>query len=199
MCTLLSALSSGATLVSGIAQARNARAQANAQADALEANARNSRVLAHDAIERGGQDELQLRRSLAQLAGNQRVQAASSGIDINSGSALDARNASIAEGEHDAEAIRFNAARQRWGYDAQANSMENQAAYSRAYGRATADNILFRNVVNFGLDLGENIYNKTRDPNASESPLTDYVPKDWAKTTYLTNKKRRQLNAHSSL
>ena len=173
MCTLLSALGAGASLVSGVAQARNARAQADAQANALEANSRNSSILAHDAIERGGQDELQLRRGIAQTLANQRVQAASSGIDIDTGSVADARNATIAEAEHDAEAIRFNAARQRWGYLSQANSLTNQAAYTRAQGRANADNILFRNVVGFGLNLGEDIYNKTRDPNADESPLTD--------------------------
>ena len=116
MCTLISALSAGASLFTGSAQANNVKAQADAQASALEANARNADILAHDAVERGGQEELKLRRSLAQTAGNQSVQAASSGIDSNSGSVLDARNASISEGEHDAEAIRFNAARERWVY-----------------------------------------------------------------------------------
>ena len=173
MCTLISALSAGASLVSGIAQARNARAQADAQASALEANARNSELLAHDAIERGGQEELRLRRSLAQTAGNQNVQAASSGIDINSGSVSDARSASIAEGEHDAEAIRFNAARERWGYLAQARNLNNQAAYSRAAGRAAGDNILFGNVVNWGLKLGNDIYEHNKDTE-NTSPLTDY-------------------------
>ena len=178
MCTLLTALSAGASLFTGIAQANNVKAQANAQAAAMEANARNSDILAHDAIERGGQEELKLRRQLAQVAGNQRVQAASSGIDVNSGSALDARNASISEGEYDAEAIRFNAARERWGYQSQANNLRNQAAYSRAAGKAAANNILFGNVMNWGVNLGNTIYNKTRDPSESESPLTDYAP-DW--------------------
>ena len=173
MCTLISALSAGASLYSGIAQARNARAQADAQASALEANARNSDLLAHDAIERGGQEELRLRRSLAQAAGNQNVQAASSGVDINSGSVRDARNASIAEGEHDAEAIRFNAARERWGYLAQASNMRNQAAYSRAAGKSAANNILFGNVVNWGLKLGNDIYEDTKN-TTDTSPLTDY-------------------------
>ena len=174
MCTLLTALSAGASLFTGIAQANNVKAQANAQAAAMEANARNSDILAHDAIERGGQDELKLRRQLAQAAGNQRVQAASSGIDVNSGSALDARNASISEGEYDAEAIRFNAARERWGYQSQANNLRSQAAYSRAAGKAAANNILFGNVMNWGVNLGNTIYNKTRDPSESESPLSDY-------------------------
>ena len=173
MCTLISALSAGASLFTGIAQANNAKAQANAQAAAMEANARNADILAHDAIERGGQDELKLRRSLAQVAGNQSVQAASSGIDSNSGSVLDARNASISEGEHDAEAIRFNAARERWGYISQARNLNNQAAYTRAAGKSAADNVLFGNIMNWGLNLGNTVYEQTKDPNDAESPLTD--------------------------
>lgn len=181
MCTLISALSAGASLFTGITQARNAKAQAEAQANALEANARNASILAHDAIERGGQDELKLRRSLAQAAGNQAVQAASSGVDSNSGSVLDARNASISEGEHDAEAIRFNAARERWGYISQARNLNNQAAYTRAAGKSAADNVLFGNLMKWGLDLGNTVYEQTRDPNDSESPLTDTMP-DWVNT-----------------
>ena len=173
MCTLLSALSAGASLYSGVAQARNARAQADAQASALEANARNAQILGHDAIERGGQEELRLRRSLAQVAGNQTVQAANSGIDINSGSVRDARNASVSEGEHDAEAIRFNAARERWGYQTQANNLNNQAAYARAAGRAASNNILFGTVTKWGLDLANNIYDQTKTTEDT-SPLTDY-------------------------
>ena len=158
-------------LYSGIAQARNARAQADAQASALEENARYSRIMGHDAIERGGQEELRLRRSLALQRGAQRAEAATAGIDINSGSALDAQSASIAEGEHDAEAIRFNAARERWGYDRQAANMENQAAYYRAAGKYNADNILFGTVMNVGLGFTEDLYNRT---NAKQSPLTQH-------------------------
>ena len=181
MCTLISALSAGASLFTGIAQANNAKAQANAQAAALEANARNADILAHDAVERGGQDELRLRRSLAMNAGNQAVQAASSGVDSSSGSVIDARTASISEGEHDAEAIRFNAARERWGYISQARNLNNQAAYARAAGKSAADNVLFSNLMKWGLDLGNTVYEQTRDPNDSESPLTDTMP-DWVNT-----------------
>lgn len=181
MCTLISALSAGASLFTGITQAKNAKANADAQAAAMEANARNSQVLAHDAIERGGQEELKLRRSLAQVAGNQSVQAASSGIDANSGSVIDARNASIAEGEHDAEAIRFNAARERWGYLSQARNLNNQAAYARSAGKAAGENVLFGNLLGWGVRLGENVYEQTREPNDSESPLTDTMP-GWVNT-----------------
>ena len=111
-------------------------------------------------------------------AGNQAVQAASSGVDSSSGSVIDARNASISEGEHDAEAIRFNAARERWGYLSQARNLNNQAAYARTAGKSAADNVLFGNLMKWGLDLGNTVYEQTRDPNDSESPLTDTMP-EW--------------------
>lgn len=177
MCTLLSALGAGASLFTGIAQSRNAQAMANAQANALESNAKNSEILAHDAIERGGQEELRLRRQLSQLQGTQTANAAASGIDTSSGSALDARNASISEGEHDAAMIRFNAARERWGYLSQAGSLYNQAANTRAQGKYNANNILFGNAVNFGLGLGRTIY----DYNYQRSPLTETVNDDRTK------------------
>lgn len=171
MCTILSALSAGASLYTGIAQAKNVKAQADAQAQALETNAKNQEILAHDAVEQGGQEELKLRRNLAKLFGNQRTQSASSGVDIDSGSALDARNASISEGEQDAETIRFNAARQRWGYLNQADNLNNQAKYYRAQGKYNSNNILFGNIIGWGLGVGEEIYNRT---NKTSSPLTDY-------------------------
>ena len=177
MCTVLSAISAGASLVGGIAQSRAVEAQGRANADALEANARTARFQAHDSIERGGLEELRLRRNLSQLSGNQRVQAATSGIDINSGSVRNVINSSIAEGEQDAETIRFNAARQRWGYLQQANNLTNQANSIRANSRYQANNILFGNLVNFGLGLGESIYNH----NNQSSPLTDTLTDDRSK------------------
>lgn len=187
MCTLLTAAMAGLSLYQGYAAGKTAQAQANAQAAAMEQNAAFSRAQAHDAIERGGIEELKLRRSLAKHLGNQRASMATNEIDIDSGSALDVRNASISEGEHDAEAIRFNAARQRWGYLNQAENLEAQASNTRAAGKSAARNALFGGAVN-ALTIGLNDYS-----SYTSSPLTEYAnPSDWAKTTYLTNKKRKK-------
>ena len=168
VCTVLGALSAGLSLYQGYAAGQAAEAQANAQAAAMETNANNSRIMAHDSIERGSLEELKLRRQLAQHKGNQRATLATQGIDINSGSALDAQQASITEGEHDAEVIRFNAARQRWGYINQAENLGAQASNTRAMGKSAARNALFGglgNAVLGGIDTWQN--------NKTSSPLTD--------------------------
>ena len=97
MCSTLALglFSAGASLMQGMAQADAIRAQSEAQARAQEANARIAQQKAHDAIERGGQDELALRRNIAQQKGHNRAAMASAGIDIDSGSAQDIQNASI--------------------------------------------------------------------------------------------------------
>ena len=162
------------------AQGRAAQAQANAQAQALEQNAEFSRAQAHDAIERGGQEELKLRRNIQKHLGNQRASLATNEVDINSGSALDVRNASISEGEYDAETIRFNAARQRWGYLNQAENQMTQAANARAQGEAAASqgkaaarNALFGGVVNAGLGIASG-YQTSKSSPLTQTTISDY-------------------------
>ena len=173
MCTLLSAIGAGLSIYQGYAAGKTAEAQAEAQASAMEQNANFSRAQAHDAIERGGQEELKLRRQLAQHKGNQRAILATGGIDIDSGSAVDVQNASISEGEHDAEAIRFNAARQRWGYINQTENLEAQAAGMRAQGKAAARNALFGGIVSGGLELYSG-YKGVKSSPLTETKVTDY-------------------------
>ncbi len=172
MCDALSALAvagAGANLYQGVAQARAQKAYGNAQASALEQNANIAEARGHDAIQRAGLEELRLRRGLAQQMGNINAQTGASGIDTNSGSVQDVRNATISEGEQDAEAIRFNAARERWGYQTQAANLRTQANYTRANSRANANNILTGSVLGFGVDTATAIYQGSQ----KTSPLTD--------------------------
>ena len=161
----LGVISAGASLFQGYAQAQSIKAQSEAQARAQEANARIAQQKAHDAIERGGEDELALRRNIAQQKGHNRAAMASAGIDIDSGTAQDIQNASIQEGEHDAAAIRFNAARERWGYITQSENLLQQAAMSRANGQAAAGNALFG---------GMYYQNAGSSPLTASAPLTSY-------------------------
>lgn len=194
MCTLISALtavSAGASLYKGYAEGQYAMAQADAQADALERNADISRQQGHDAVERGGMEELRLRRQLANLRANQRTQAAASGIDINSGSALDLQNASISEGEFDAETIRFNAARAKWGYDSQANNMDAQAINARAIGRSARTNALIGGVADaFGTVGGHLLSSKNIYSPLSEQAFDDRS-KYWGPIYNSIERKRR--------
>ena len=167
MCTVLAAVGAGLSLYQGYAQGQAAKAQAEAQAQAMEQNAKFARAQGHDAIERGGQEELKHRRNMAKHLATQRASLATTGIDINSGSALDVRNASISEGEYDAETIRFNAARERWGYINKAENLEAQAAGTRAQGKQVARNALFGGIAGAAM-TGLNAYSGIKS-----SPLTD--------------------------
>lgn len=169
MCTVLTALSLGAGLYQSYAAGQTAKAQYDAQANALEQNAKIAEFQAHDAIERGGQDELRLRRSLAIQQGSARAAMGTSGLDIDSGSMQNVINQSIQEGEHDAEAIRFNAARERWGYLSQAANYRAQAQNARNAGSNARTNALFGGL----LKLGGGISDYYAD-NAAGSPLTQY-------------------------
>ena len=171
----LGVISAGASLFQGYAQAQSVKAQSEAQARAQEANARIAQQKAHDAIERGGEDELALRRNIAQQKGHNRAAMASAGIDIDSGTAQDIQNASIQEGEHDAAAIRFNAARERWGYITQSENLLQQAAMSRANGQAAAGNALFGGILNAGQGIAGMYYqNAGSSPLTASAPLTSY-------------------------
>lgn len=194
MCTLataLTAVSAGASLYQGYASGQSAMAQADAQADALERNAEISRAQGHDAIERGGMEELRLRRQLANLRANQRTQAAASGIDINSGSALDVQNASISEGEFDAEAVRFNAARAKWGYDTQADNMIAQANNARAIGRSARTNALIGGVANALGTVGTGLYSSKQNYSPLTEQLFDDRSKYWGPVYNSIERKRR--------
>ena len=169
MCTVMTAIGLAAGMYQSYAAGQTAKAQAEAQAQALEQNAKIAEFQAHDAIERGGQDELRLRRSLAIQQGAARAAMGASGIDIDSGSMQNVINQSIQEGEHDAEAIKFNAARERWGYLSQAANYRAQAQTARNIGSNAGRNALFGGL----LKLGGGITDYYAD-NAYSSPLTQY-------------------------
>ena len=165
MCTMLAAaIGAAGTVMQGMA----ANSAAKAQAQAAEQNARIAEAQGHDAIERGGDEELRLRRQAAIRRGNARAQAAASGIDADSGSMLDTRNADISETERDAAAIRYNAARERWGYQVQAQNYRNEASAARASGR----NALFSSIIGAGTQLGTAAWNQWGGTTAAKPQTT---------------------------
>ena len=134
MCTI--ALAIGAvSAVGSLMQGQAAKSAANAQAAASEQNARMADEQARDAMRRGAQDELKLRRQMSALQGRQRAMAAASGVETDAGSPLALQEASRREGDQDAAVIRFNAEREAWGYGVQATNYRNAASAARAGGR----------------------------------------------------------------
>ena len=141
MCTVVAAvIGAVGSVVQGIAAQSAANAQAAAAMQAGETNARIAEMQATDAVKRGGEQEQKLRRHIAALIGRQRSTAAASGIYVDSGSALDARNASLLEGERDVLTNALNHGREAWGFGVQATNYRNQAkaeaAAAKAQGRS---------------------------------------------------------------
>lgn len=106
-------------------QVIQSEAQARIKASLYEAdtegqNVQIARLLARDALGRGLLDEFSFRRDASQAQGQQRARLASSGVDINSGSAAWLQEELIVATDLDALSIRQNAAREAYGFDLEA-------------------------------------------------------------------------------
>jgi len=122
--------------VGTISQAQAAKKQANYQAQV----AMNNQIIANQnadaATQVGNAQENQKRQQVRQVIASQRAAQASSGIDINSGSALDVQSDTAALGELDALTIRDNASRQARGFRQQGLNYGAQAQLDRAAGQS---------------------------------------------------------------
>ena len=129
------------TGISAIGQARQASAQRNQaqyQARVAENNAITANRLADDSLQRGQIEEQRNRQQTRQLQGRQTAALAASGVDVQSGSALDIVSDTAALGEIDALTIRDNASREAWQRRVQAQEFTNQGALFSAEAAATS-------------------------------------------------------------
>ena len=122
------AVSAGGSIMAG-----NAQAQANnAQAAMYDQQAKISDAQAISVNDKQASDEKKLRQQGLALQATQRTAAAASGIDSNSGSALDILGDTSMGIANDAATLRYNADMDKWGYGAQATNYRNAAGMSRA-------------------------------------------------------------------
>jgi hypothetical protein len=136
MCQIaIAALGAASGAAPSLAQGAAAKSAANAQAAAANTNARLAEHQATDALRRGAHEENKFRREASVLQGSQRAAAAASGVDVDSGSMSDIQIEARMEEEEDAAVIRFNAAREGWGYNTQALDYRNQASAARSAGK----------------------------------------------------------------
>lgn len=137
---------SAATSVIGLGlQAYGAMTSSNAQKNAYEyqaqVSANNAKIAewnAQDALRRGEQAEIDQRRKMAALKGNQRATLAARGLDISEGSALNILTDTDYFGEYDALTIRNNAEKQAWGARVEGNNASANSELLRM--RAAAEN-----------------------------------------------------------
>lgn len=132
------------TVVSANAQASAGEAQAKGSEFQARQDARNAELAERAATEteaRGGREANQVRAAGRRMQGAQRVAYATSGVDVSSGSALDALADTAMMAELDAQTVKANAAREARGYRAQGSQFNQQAAFAReqaGYDRARA-------------------------------------------------------------
>lgn len=131
----------GTSAIGSILGASNDIQQGQAQAGQDRSNAALAGYQAFDALNRGSRTVGQIRTRGSQIIGQQKVGYAASGIDTQSGTALDTMADSRMMSELDAATVRNNAARQAWGYRVQqsnylsdANSAEDRGVMGAAGG-----------------------------------------------------------------
>lgn len=137
----LSTIGSIASIGSGVLGALGSIAGGNANAKAAEYQARvaennaqiarqNQEWAERSAITNEAAQGIKSRASLGAVKAAQ----GASGVDVNSGSALDVRSSAAELGQLDAINIRANAARDAYGYATQASGYDASAGMSRAAG-----------------------------------------------------------------
>lgn len=94
-------------------------------------NAAVKEAAAADAIERGNEDMMAIRRRTRGVVGAQRAAFAAQGVDVSTGSALDLQNEAKATGQMDEATARKNAFREAWGLTAGASNERIAGAYGR--------------------------------------------------------------------
>lgn len=121
-------ISLGTTLAGGIISGIGAQQQAQAQANAANYNAAVARNAAVFAQQQGEVNAQANDRKTAAMIGRQRAVYAAGGLDVNSGSPLDIQSDTAQFGRLNSLTIRNNAARQAYGYEANANLDEASAS-----------------------------------------------------------------------
>jgi hypothetical protein len=112
--------------VKGFAGAASRRNEGKINKKILERNAELARIAKVDALRRGGVRETIQRIKTAKIIGKQRAAAGASGVSVESGSTVDVMADARMMGELDSLIIRNNAAREAWGFEAQALNFDYQ-------------------------------------------------------------------------
>lgn len=126
------------TLLSGIMKGNAAKRAAQAQAAQDEYNARLAEAAGGDALLRGQTQESAVKQLTSERVSTGKAQLGASGVDVQSGSAVDTLAGQRARGALAALVVRSNAAREAWGYSTQAQGLHVRAAYALQSGNDAA-------------------------------------------------------------
>jgi hypothetical protein len=132
MCDPFSITAIALTVAGGLYQADAQKEAGRAQVIMAERNAKLETQKGELANRIGAVAEENHRAKVRGMLGTQRAALAANGIDPNSGTALALQDETVAFGETDAMTIRYNAAREAWGYGVNATNFATDAAVTRA-------------------------------------------------------------------
>lgn len=118
--SITTGIAAGISLIGAAVQAAGQAEAAGQEMALLRTNARLAEDAAGDALLRGNREAGVQRFRTGQLVARQRLAVAKNGFDMQSGSALDALADTRLWGELDAQTLKSNAAREAFGYRAQA-------------------------------------------------------------------------------
>lgn len=134
----MAALTAGLLALSAGASYLSQRKQGESTASALDQNAGLADERAADAIARGTEAAARQQQGTAQLIGSQRSGYASQGVQVDSGSAATTAADTAQLGELDRLQIEHNAAREAYGFKADAANQRAQGEQVRQSSRAAA-------------------------------------------------------------
>lgn len=150
-------------LAGDISAAGAGRAQSDYEARQLGMNARLAEMQADDALARGEIDASRYAEQLRGLQGSQRVGAAASGLDPDSGTPAALQAEASRMGALDILTMRNNALREAYGYKSQADQYKNASKTTRRLGRQRQWGGILTGGLNFLRQAGETAYTNERN------------------------------------
>lgn len=124
-----------ASTAGAVAQGNAAKKASDAQAEQDVKNAQLADMAAKDAIRQGGVDAAAARAEGTEVISAQRVGFATSGVDVNSGTAGTTQVLTRQLSDFEAETIKVEAAKDAWGLRTQGLNYEKQSKVRREIGR----------------------------------------------------------------
>lgn len=158
---IIQGVGAGFGLVNSYQEAEAQKRQSELMSKQQEFNKQYAEAQGKEAIARGEDEVFKVGRKAAQVSGSQKASFAAQGIDISSGSAQDLQRDTAAMSAEDIITIRNNAAREAFGYEAQAREYGVQSDITRLAGINKSNATLLTGGVNF-LREGGNIYSEDR-------------------------------------
>jgi hypothetical protein len=138
-------LTVGTALIQGI-QGYRATKAATQESKYLESqynsNSRMAMMEAEDAVRRGDQKALEVRKQGKKLIGSQRAAMAAQGLDIEADDALAIQTETAGLTALDSQQIKSNAWQEAWGYRVQSQDYASKARFARVQGMQKANSTI---------------------------------------------------------